>query len=94
MYWSLAGKQLKLGSVPNHCVCFAEGKYLARCDVVLGGGQLQNLSRCHFRLRLHSHMTSLLHAGAAQVDIMVWKKFHVTSMQRLSHAWSAGAYGR
>lgn len=64
--------QLKLGSAPDHCFCFAEGKYLAWCDVALGG-QLWDLGRCHFRLRLHSHMTSVVHDGTAQVDIMVWK---------------------
>lgn len=64
--------QLKLGSVPDHCVCFAEGKYLAWSDVALGG-QLRDLGRCHFRLRLHSHTTPVVDDGTAQVDIMVWK---------------------
>lgn len=91
IYWSLGGMQLKLGSVPDHCFCFAEGKYLAWCDVALGG-QLRDLGGCHFRLRLHSHMTSVVHDGPAQVDIMVWKKFHVTFMQQLTNVWSAGAH--
>lgn len=56
----------------DHCFCFAEGKYLAWCDVALWG-QLRDLGRCHFRLRLHSHMTSAVEEGTAQVDIMVWK---------------------
>lgn len=64
--------QLKLGSVPDHCFCYAEGKYLAWCDVALEG-QLWDLGRSHFKLRLHSHMTSVEYDGTAQVDIMVWK---------------------
>lgn len=63
---------LKLGSVPDLCFCFAVRKYLAWCDVGLVG-QLQDLGRCHFSLRLHSHMTSAVHDCTAQVDIMVWK---------------------
>lgn len=71
VFYTLA-TQLKLGSVLDHCFCFAEGKYLAWCVVALGG-QLRDLGRCHFRLRLHSHMTSAVEDGTAQVDIMVWK---------------------
>lgn len=69
---ALDGMQLKLGSMPDHCFCFAEGKYLAWCDVALGR-QLGHLGRCLFRLRLHSHMTSVVHKDTAQVYIMVWK---------------------
>lgn len=62
--------QLKLGSMPDHCFCFAEGKYLAWCDVALGG-QLQDLGKCLFRLGLNSHMTSFMDDGVAQMDVMV-----------------------
>lgn len=91
MCWSLGGMQLKLGSVPDHCFMFCWGEIFGPCDVALGG-QLRDLGRCHFRLRLHSHMTSVVHDGNAQVDVMVWKKFHVTFMQQLTNVWSAGVY--
>lgn len=91
IYWPLGGIQLKLGGGPDHCCCFAEGKYLAWCDVALGG-QLRDLGRCHFGLRLHSHMTSVVLDGNAQVDVTVWKKFHVTFMQQLTNVWSTGMH--
>lgn len=51
-------------------------------------GQLWDLSKCHFKLRLHSHMTSVVRDGTAQVGMMACKTFHVTFMQHLTNVWS------
>lgn len=62
--------QLKLGTVPDLCFCFAKGKYLAPCDVALGE-QLWDLAGCNFRLRLGSHMTSVVKYSVKQTDLVM-----------------------
>lgn len=81
--WSLGGMQLKLGSVPDHCFCFAEGKYLAWCYVALGGScgiWLDAILGSHDLCCVWWYCTSG-HYGL--------EKFHVTFMQQLTNVWSA-----
>lgn len=69
--------------------CWGEIFGLAWCGP---GGQLWDLGRCHFRLRLHSHMTSVVRGGTAQEYGLEKFHHHFHALVDPTNVWHLSVY--